>query len=94
MKLCRFQSKSGQIHLGLVVEGELRDLTPAGITQLTTVLENDDPVAFLQHAARAELPKLNWADVQLCAPVERQEVWAAGVTYLRSKTARMEESEF
>jgi 2-dehydro-3-deoxy-D-arabinonate dehydratase len=26
--------------------------------------------------------------------VERQEVWAAGVTYLRSKTARMEESEF
>jgi 2-dehydro-3-deoxy-D-arabinonate dehydratase len=26
--------------------------------------------------------------------VERQEVWAAGVTYLRSKTARMEESDF
>jgi 2-dehydro-3-deoxy-D-arabinonate dehydratase len=32
--------------------------------------------------------------VQLCAPAERQEVWAAGVTYLRSKTARMEESDF
>src|SRR5262249_43976458 len=30
----------------------------------------------------------------LYAPVERQEVWAAGVTYLRSKTARMEESNF
>ena len=30
----------------------------------------------------------------MCAPVERQEVWAAGVTYLRSKTARMEESDF
>ncbi len=27
-------------------------------------------------------------------PIERQEVWAAGVTYLRSKTARMEESDF
>jgi 2-dehydro-3-deoxy-D-arabinonate dehydratase len=26
--------------------------------------------------------------------VEGQEVWAAGVTYLRSKTARMEESDF
>ena len=26
--------------------------------------------------------------------MERQEVWAAGVTYLRSKTARMEESDF
>ena len=34
------------------------------------------------------------SEVQLCAPVERQEVWAAGVTYLRSKTARMEESDF
>src|SRR5690606_12816937 len=32
--------------------------------------------------------------VRLHAPVERQEVWAAGVTYLRSKTARMEESDF
>jgi 2-dehydro-3-deoxy-D-arabinonate dehydratase len=34
------------------------------------------------------------SEVQLCAPVERQEVWAAGVTYLRSKTARMKESDF
>ena len=33
-------------------------------------------------------------EVQIGAPVERQEVWAAGVTYLRSKTARMEESDF
>jgi 2-dehydro-3-deoxy-D-arabinonate dehydratase len=28
------------------------------------------------------------------SPVDRQEIWAAGVTYLRSKTARMEESDF
>ncbi|HXW07605.1 MAG TPA: fumarylacetoacetate hydrolase family protein [Vicinamibacterales bacterium] len=28
----------------------------------------------------------------LLAPLERQEVWAAGVTYLRSRTARMEEA--
>lgn len=32
-----------------------------------------------------------WKD--LLAPVGRQEVWAAGVTYTRSKEARMEESE-
>jgi 2-dehydro-3-deoxy-D-arabinonate dehydratase len=30
----------------------------------------------------------------LAPPVENQEVWAAGVTYLRSKAARMEESDF
>ena len=32
--------------------------------------------------------------MRLLAPVDRQEVWAAGVTYLRSKAARMEESDF
>ena len=30
----------------------------------------------------------------LLCPIEVQEVWAAGVTYLRSKDARMEESDF
>ena len=32
------------------------------------------------------------AGVTLLAPVESQEVWACGVTYLRSRAARMEES--
>src|SRR5215216_1300258 len=30
---------------------------------------------------------------QILPPIGSQEVWAAGVTYLRSKTARMEESK-
>lgn len=35
----------------------------------------------------------NWlAQQKLLAPIGTQEVWAAGVTYLRSKIARMEES--
>jgi 2-dehydro-3-deoxy-D-arabinonate dehydratase len=32
------------------------------------------------------------ASVTLTAPIDAQEVWAAGVTYLRSRNARMEES--
>jgi 2-dehydro-3-deoxy-D-arabinonate dehydratase len=48
----------------------------------------------LRAAAHRTLPRLALAEIQLCAPVERQEIWAAGVTYLRSKTARMEESDF
>src|SRR5580700_1224348 len=31
-------------------------------------------------------------DQDLLAPIESQEVWAAGVTYMRSRDARMEES--
>jgi len=33
------------------------------------------------------------AQAELLAPLETQEVWAAGVTYFRSRTARMEESK-
>ncbi len=46
-------------------------------------------------ARLAEMPKGEPAIGALLAPIEAtQEVWAAGVTYLRSKTARMEESDF
>jgi 2-dehydro-3-deoxy-D-arabinonate dehydratase len=34
-----------------------------------------------------------WAQTGLLAPIGRQEVWASGVTYLRSRNARMEESK-
>ena len=54
-------------------------------------LSSSDPlgdlgsIEFIDESARAEPP-----DALL--PVGSQEVWAAGVTYLRSKAARMEES--
>jgi 2-dehydro-3-deoxy-D-arabinonate dehydratase len=40
-------------------------------------------------------PRLSPADLDdvILPPISRQEVWAAGVTYLRSRKARMEESE-
>ena len=38
--------------------------------------------------------KSGWFKTQLpLAPIGSQEIWAAGVTYLRSKVARMEESQ-
>ncbi|MGD0412197.1 MAG: hypothetical protein ABSC18_10885 [Verrucomicrobiota bacterium] len=64
------------------------DLTPAGITQLTPLLESEDPAAPLRRVApHAGLPRLPLSKAQLCALVERQEVRAAGVTCLRSKMA-------
>ena len=95
MKICRFANRAGEIRVGLVADDStLLDATPAGITEMQPLLESDDPVAELRQIAQDKLPRVALADVRLCAPVERQEVWAAGVTYLRSKTARMEESEF
>jgi 2-dehydro-3-deoxy-D-arabinonate dehydratase len=95
MKICRFKSKTDDVRIGLVADDStLLDLTPTGITKLFPLLESDDPVAQLSQLAIQNLPRVALAEVKLLAPVERQEVWAAGVTYLRSKTARMEESNF
>ena len=71
----------------------LMDLTPT-VTQLRSLLESDNALDQLKRIERQNLPRIRVAEVQLCAPLERQEIWAAGVTYLRSKTARMEESNF
>jgi len=70
------------------------DLSAAGVASLAAVLDADDPGAVVREAAAAAGAPRPLADVVLLAPVERQEVWAAGVTYLRSKKARMEESDF
>jgi 2-dehydro-3-deoxy-D-arabinonate dehydratase len=94
MKLCRFLNQN-QIRVGLVAErGMISDLTAAGVTQITPLLERDDLSAHLQSLGAAKLPQVHIADVRILPPVERQEVWAVGVTYLRSKKARMEESDF
>ncbi len=70
------------------------DLAPAGVSSLEALLESADPVGDLSRLLSPNLPRVSLADVRLCAPVERQEVWAAGVTYSRSKKARMDESAF
>jgi 2-dehydro-3-deoxy-D-arabinonate dehydratase len=95
VKICRFLAGDSAVRIGLIDgDAAVVDLTPAGITTLSRVLESADPVALLNGIDRAALPKFAIADVVLRPPIESQEVWAAGVTYLRSKTARMEESDF
>ena len=44
--------------------------------------------------SNAKLVSLEWLNEQaILAPIEQQEIWAAGVTYLRSRHARVEESK-
>jgi len=95
MKLCRFSVGGSDVHVGLVLEdSRVADLSSAGIARLADVLESADPVATAQTAQTGATKHHALAEVKLCAPVEQHEVWAAGVTYLRSKAARMEESDF
>ncbi|HEX4118982.1 MAG TPA: fumarylacetoacetate hydrolase family protein [Verrucomicrobiae bacterium] len=93
MKICRFENSQGKICAGLVTEDNgVLDLTSAGIESLASLLEVDSANS-LSSLASQKLPRHKLTAVRLLAPVERQEIWAAGVTYLRSKKARMEESD-
>lgn len=94
MKLCRFVNRN-QIRIGILNDGgAIADLSAAGVTQFTPLLERKDLVSYLRSLAAQRLPEVSPSEVRLLPPVERQEVWAVGVTYLRSKKARMEESDF
>jgi 2-dehydro-3-deoxy-D-arabinonate dehydratase len=95
MRVCRFQDPAGTACPGLVVgETEVLDLGAVGLRSLTGLIESDDPLAELSRLTAQGAPHLALSSVRLLSPVERQEVWAAGVTYLRSRAARMEESDF
>jgi 2-dehydro-3-deoxy-D-arabinonate dehydratase len=93
----RFQERD-EARLGLTRGGRLYDLTPgAGLSSLTAWLALPDPAASCREIADTQPAlSLSLAELEqsgrLLPPLDRQEVWAAGVTYLRSKVARMEES--
>ena len=78
----------------MVHAGEIRDLWPAGVRRLDALLEDADLADRLARLRGVTLPAWPLDQVRLLTPVESQEIWAAGVTYLRSKVARMEESDF
>jgi 2-dehydro-3-deoxy-D-arabinonate dehydratase len=93
MKLAKYRLPSGDDGVGVVVRDEITPLSLTGgqYRNLFEILEADDPyevVAFLS-AGQSAVPL---ESVNLLAPIDQQEVWAAGVTYKRSRAARMEES--
>ncbi len=94
MRICRFQIDSDDPRIGLLIDQTLVDLTLAGVRSLTELMQGSALSARLSELARRSLPRVPLAEARLLPPVDRQEVWAAGVTYQRSRSARMEESAF
>jgi len=81
--------------VGVIVnDSAVIDLTSVGVRRLTDLLEREDLTDAVDRLSRASTSRYSIESVRLLTPVESQEVWAAGVTYLRSKEARMVESEF
>jgi 2-dehydro-3-deoxy-D-arabinonate dehydratase len=104
MYLCRFHHPEQGPRLGLVSEGLLYDITAHWATLadwLRWSVGRADLPAALHQAIAAATPVAPLAQVDrppdraalhLLKPIDLQEVWAAGVTYERSRIAREEES--
>ncbi len=62
-------------------------------TSWDALVTHEDLQAYLLAIIDQEKASNEFASTQILAPIGNQEVWAAGVTYYRSRSARMEESK-
>ena len=93
MHIFRYNSSNGP-HLGLDIDGARFDLTATApeFRDIATWLAQPNPVTAVRNALNASRRFPVAGDIALLPPIDAQEVWASGVTYLRSKVARMDES--
>jgi len=106
-QLCRFYLPGQGARLGLVAGGSVVDLTASRRPEYATLsillrASVATPIqALLQRVSGSALPAYAYADLDrppaagiphLLPPVDRQEVWAAGVTYAWSREARVREA--
>ena len=95
MRIAKYASATGSsTRLGIVEGDRVRPIGPPD-APLTEILHADNPARLAADwlkASRIE-DEVALGSVRLLSPIERQEVWGAGVTYERSKQARQEESE-
>ena len=95
MRICQFTTGAdAKPRFGVISGDQVIDVASSGgpATQAEALtLGRSEMLSALESAAStgAGVPL---SSVMLVAPVDAQEVWAAGVTYLRSRNARMEES--
>jgi 2-dehydro-3-deoxy-D-arabinonate dehydratase len=76
---------------GVLLEESGQVRRPAPALTIDALFAAENPVALARQAYAGGRPAS--LPAQPGAPIGTQEVWAAGVTYLRSRTARMEESK-
>jgi 2-dehydro-3-deoxy-D-arabinonate dehydratase len=76
---------------GLLLEDESRVVQAPPDFTIDGLFRSDDPVAAARAAFEAGAT-VTGAPTEVLAPIGAQEVWAAGVTYERSREARVEES--
>ncbi|CAN5663256.1 fumarylacetoacetate hydrolase family protein [soil metagenome] len=97
MPLCRFRTLDSDLpRLGLIVGDRVLDVVSGGGPATLAEALRGSVVELreqLDRIAEAGGEGIALSEVTLLAPIDQQEVWAAGVTYSRSRDARMEESQ-
>lgn len=104
IRLVRFQTSSGGTHIGSILEGpkpsvvDLTDQCGTDWIDIPTAYcvaqrRGLDFSTFVLQSIKGKCATSDLASVSLCAPVEAPEVWAAGVTYERSRHARNSETK-
>ncbi|MBV9122820.1 MAG: fumarylacetoacetate hydrolase family protein [Planctomycetes bacterium] len=96
VQLCKVELGSGEVRVGVVAEGHVHLLElgdQVGLHSLSEVLHVNHPAEIIPDLLDPNGPNFPLEEVSLRPPLDRQEVWAAGVTYKRSQEARERESQ-
>jgi 2-dehydro-3-deoxy-D-arabinonate dehydratase len=94
MQLAKLRLADGTVAIALVAPGGFQLLpTDEVYHSLSAILESPDRVDIVSQLLAGSPGMVSAENVTLLAPIDRQEVWAAGVTYRRSQVARMAESQ-
>lgn len=94
MRIAKVELPGGEKRVAVLVESGVYILAwSENFRSLTDVLHSADPVDLVGSMFDEKATLIAAQQVKMLAPIDHQEVWAAGVTYKRSQVARMEESE-
>lgn len=96
MKLAKAVLPNHELHVVVVDDNAVRVLNMTEVEEcrrLSDILNAPDPAGLANFLIDKNIAPVAVDAVKFLAPVDHQEVWAAGVTYKRSQVARMEESE-
>ncbi|MBI0579896.1 fumarylacetoacetate hydrolase family protein [Neobacillus cucumis] len=92
MRIIRYQNEIGTTVLAALTEqSEVYELAYTHFLELVEYAQNTNqtPLSLIQKVIKEEQPKkVKFEELSLLAPIEAPEVWAAGVTYEKSKEAR------
>lgn len=94
MQLCKVQRGAGQPEVGVLEGEQVRFLrADATIRTLSGLLHSPAPAQQVRSLLDPSTVPVALSGLRLLPPLDAQEVWAAGVTYKRSREARERESE-